>query len=802
MDTEEATIYFGAFELNMESYRLTRDGHEVSMEPQVFDVLSYLVENRDRVVPKTDLLDNIWGDRFVSESALSSRIKSARRAVGDDGRSQAVIRTYHGRGYQFVAEVETELDVAEPGLPHRSDGVRQPRRSSDALIGREDELDALWSLIGESPIVTIVGPGGVGKTRLATELARMWESAGDQSVFVPLEPLSEPDRLASEIVDALGVRVDAEIDPVSALDNALQGAPAPLIVLDNFEHITDAAPEVARFVSEIPSLRVLVTSRERLRLSGEHTFELSPLSLQDRDGGSAASSLFEHAARRVKSDFSVTSENAESIAAICRLVDGLPLAIELAAAQLRYVPVEYLLTHLKTNVVAIGEELADRPARQRSVTDLIQWSYALLTPSQQRLLARLSVFSGGWSIAGTRAVGALDSDAAALAGLQALIDKSLVRSESRSGVPRFTMLNLIRHFADAQISDGEERADVERAHTAFVVATVREIEEARWGSRADEWREAVAVEYANISRALERAAEAGDAETLGSIAGDLNMWWYRTGRHIEGRRWSEAAMAVLDQLDDTARGRVLFGAGYIAMGDGRLEDAGGHYRAAIEASDRAGDWRYAQFARASLSGTELDAPDRFDESLARVDDVIAEAGKRGEIAVLAHALNVSGVLLQYNGRFGPSKQRLIDAVAANKQSGDRFQQTMNLGNLGILLIAEGEGKEALIYLRDALHLAWRIGSHLMSARLIAEIARAHQIMGELDLSARLLGTAESVIARLGARSRGPTAMPKAHEETVAALQIGLGPERFQECTDEGRQATLEAAVELALTLDS
>ncbi len=796
MDAGETTVRFGDLELNTGAFRLSRDGEEVRVEPQVFEVLSYLVTNRDRVVAKTELLDNVWGDRFVSESALTSRIKSARQAVGDDGRSQRVIRTVHGRGYQFVADAE----VVGESLDRSPTESTLVRRDAGDLIGRDADLEAVWSLIGQQQLVTVLGAGGVGKTRLATEIARIWESEGNRAVFVALEPLTDPDLLAAEIFDALGIRSDTEIDLFSALAEAFRDDESPLLVLDNFEHLTDGAAHVARLNGDIAQLHVLVTSRERLRLSGEHIHDLNPLSLDSSDGNSPAAALFESAAQRAKSDFQLTPDNSPTVDAICAVVDGLPLAIELAAAQLHYLPLDYLLSHLESNVVGIGEDLADRPQRQRSVNDLIGWSYALLTPSQQDLLARLSVFRGGWSLAGAAAIGRLDNEVEALTGLRALIDKSLVRPDPQSASPRFGMLNLIRHFAESKLDSDGCRTEAEQDHTDFVVTQVRETDEGRWGTRAGQWREDAAAQYSNTSAVLERALKNSDARTLGRIVGDLNVWWYRMGRHFEGRRFVAEALAVVGDLDAESRGRVLLGAGFMAVADRKIDDARNHYLAAIEASEEAGDWRYLQYARSLITATELTDPQRFDQARARINDVIEQARSRGETGVLAAALNIAGVLNHRHGHYEQSTELLHSALEANQDLGDRYQQCMNLGNLGLLTISEEKYDDALAYCQEALHIAWRIGSPVMSAWLLAEVAHTRQLMGQAALAARILGTADSVLESLGAH-HGPTALQSQHEETVAELLEALGADRFEELNTEGRKATLESTVELALDND-
>lgn len=796
--TTRELVRFDEYELDLGAIELRREGQVVAIEPQVFDVLSYLVAERDRVVPKTELLDNIWGDRFVSESALTSRIKSARQAVGDDGRSQRMIRTAHGRGYQFIGRVLSTGNDGPATLPQATTTATGGRdHAHDKLVGRETELGTTLDQLRTGRLVTLVGPGGVGKTRLATEVSRIWEDAGDRTVFVQLEDVTEVDLLFPRICSAVGLHPETEVDLFALLTESLRDD-AVLLVLDNFEQLTPAGGEVGRLVAALPRLRVLVTSRDRLRLSAERTVEISPLDTTGGDEhGPPASVLFEQFARQADPGFRVTGENQSTVAAICELVDGLPLALGLAAAQLRYLSLDYLETHLEANIGSIAERLHDRPERQHSVTRLMEWSYRLLTPSQQQLFERLSVFAGGWSLEGAKVVGRLETEFEALDALASLVDKSLIRSEPVGRAPRFSMLNLIAAYASSQLGDGEPRLAAYRDHLTFVTDMTRSIEEERWSRRAGTWIEDLDVEHANILAALQRAVDLDRHDLVGRIVGDLNMWWYRTGRHVDGRRWIERALAGLDELELQATGRIHLTAGFMAFSDRDIDRARHHYERAIDAAGRAGDWRYEQQALAYLSATSIRRPDEFDEALRRVDAVVEAARARNEQALLAQALNVSGVLLRFSGEPELARARYEAARETNSRIGARYQEAMNLGNLAHLAGSVDEVDEALAFARSALLITSRIGSQVMSAWTIGVIAGLHQRSGSFDVAAKLLSASTAVLESLGAH-RGTVADQSSPEETRAALRDELGDARLEELGAEGRALTLEAAVELAL----
>ena len=825
--TDRSPVRFDEYELDPETIELKRAGEVVAVEPQVFDVLAYLVAQRHRVVPKTELLDNIWGDRFVSESALTSRIKSARQAVGDDGRTQRMIRTAHGRGYQFVGPIvdpEADVEPSSHGWPtDRPDGDRGGSGAvpgtiasggsgpvGDQLISREAELAAILAQLGSGQLVTLVGPGGVGKTRLAAEVSRIWEDSGDRTVFAPLEDITDAGLLLTRLCGILGLRAETEVDPFGLLCETLRDE-AILLVLDNFEQLTAASGELGRLVAELPKLRLLVTSRDRLRLSVERTVEIEPLATDrvvvgsppgvegSTDGvvDAPAVLLFEQFARQADPGFRLDDTNREAVARVCRLVDGLPLAIGLAAAQLRYLSLEYLISHLETNASSIADSLHDRPERQHSVSHLVGWSYELLTPAQQVLLARLSVFTGGWSLAGAAAVGRFGNEVEALAGIAPLVDKSLVRSRADGGAPRFSMLNVIGAFATAKLETGEHELDAYRDHGDHVADLVRSVEQDRWGPRAGTWLDDLDVEHANIVTALERAEELGRRDLVGRIIGDLNMWWYRTGRHTDGRRWIDQALGGLERAEPETVGRVHLAAGFMAFSDRNIERARFHYEQAIEAAREVGDWRYEQQALANLSATSLRRADEAEEALARLDRVIEAARDRGELVVLAHALNVSGVLLRFGGEPAMARSRYEAAREANRTTGDRYQEAMNLGNLAHLSGSVDQVDEALTFARSALAVAWRIGSQVMCAWTIGVIAGLLRRAGSAEDATKLLSAATAILHSLGAHS-GTVADQSSPEETRAALREALGDARFEELSLHGRGLRLEAAVELAL----
>ena len=789
------SMRFGDVEIDFSSMAIRNRDRTVHVEPQVFDVLAYLAVHRDGVVTKNELLDNVWGDRFVSESALTSRIKDARKAVGDDGRAQRVIRTVHGRGYQFVAQLDGHDGS---GRAARTSPVVTPPSPADGFIGRERELGSVLEALGSNQLVTLVGPGGVGKTRLAMEAAKAWEDEGRSVHVVELDALASHTDVAHQICDALGVRSQGDLDMVALAAQELRGG-SRLLVLDNFEHVAEAAMDVRSLMDGAPELRICVTSRERLRISDETVIGVEPLDASPELGIDApAVALFQTLARRTDPSFGVDASNLQLVSEICHLVDGLPLGLDLAAAQLAHVPLDYLRAHLEKNAASIGHDLRDRPERQQTVSELIGWSYHQLTPSLQRLLVRLSVFRGTIPLSGVRWVGEFESDIDALRAVGRLVDKSLVHADTTGTEPNYVLLNLIRSFGLERLGEAGDETTARSLHAGWVADQVAAREAGRWDQNVSGWLDEISWDHPNVATALEYLAETDDHATLGQIVADTNLWWYRIGRHDEARRWVEVALEAVDTLSSRTRGRIHFLAGLMAFAGQDMQQSTHHYGQAIDALEDADDWRYLQLSRANYATRALAAPDVLPEATAELEAVVADATARDEPAVLAHALNTLGVLLHRTGREAEARVHHEQAVRVNRRIGDRFHEALNHANLGHIEVEAGRAESALVSSKAALTLASRIGASLLAAWMLAEIASSEQVLGNSTEAAMLLGASDAYIDAIGAH-HGPAAHQSWHAITVDRLIADLGEADYERLHQQGRALPFNEAVERALS---
>ncbi|MEM9514764.1 MAG: winged helix-turn-helix domain-containing protein [Actinomycetota bacterium] len=494
----------GSYTLDRDARFLSGADGDVHVEPQVFDVLCYLIEARDRAVAKSELLDEVWGDQFVSESALTSRIKSARAALGDDGRRQDVIRTVHGFGYQFVHEVDELADSR--GRDARAVSRTVLPSFAQPLRGRDAEANELVELIGANQLVSIVGPGGMGKTHLAVEVART--AAGSISLpaaFVDLATIHDADAVPAALVLALGIETGQRQNSLDAAAEYLAAVPH-LVVLDNCEHVLDGvAATIACVVAADDHVRIVTTSREPLGVANERVYRLGVLptaadaldlaSIED----SPAAALFLDRARLIDAGVLSTDDHARLLGELCARLDGLPLAIELAAGRVAAFDLPDLLAVLDRRLDVIADRSSTRDHRHRTLRATVDWSYQLLTDDEQRLLRTLAVFPAGVTVAGLERLDAhLALDRDVLESAARLVDASLlIRSKTTEG-SRYNQLETLRTFGLEQLDAHGER---QRAQSLAAHATLDLLDGLTDGLRSrDEarWVRLVRAEFPNI----------------------------------------------------------------------------------------------------------------------------------------------------------------------------------------------------------------------------------------------------------------------------------------------------------------
>ena len=643
---------------------------------------------------------------------------------------------------------------------------------SSALVGRRGELRDLTAMVTREDvrIVTVSGAGGSGKTRVALELAR---TAGPQfangAAFVELAAVRDPGLVIGTIAQALGAPETPQEPPSDSLARWLAEREV-LLVVDNFEHVVAAAPDLVRLAARAPRLTVLVTSRRVLHVSGEHVFALAPLPEDD------AVALF--AERAVARDPAAAMEPDDDAAvrAICRRVDCLPLAIELAAARTATLTPRLLLDRLADRVTALGSGPRDAPARQQTLADTLAWSTDLLNDDERRTLARLSVFSGGCSLDAAEAIGG-----ATLESVEALVDSSLLQRAVSAGAVRLTMLETVREHAAGLLDRAGDGSAVVAAHAAYY-ADLAERAELK-GPRRAQGLALVDSELDNLRVACDRAQSAADDATALRIATGLYQYWYTRGHFREGR---ERIHGPLERGAGDARLqslalRALAGLTWL-LGD--LDEAQALARRGIQRGTSAGALEPVMGCHTVLGVVARDRGDLAAavEHIERSAALAQELGL-GQDVIIANT-NLADLALAA-GDLDTARRRFEQTLAYNHEHGLTDDDSYALLGLGAVALKSGRHDEAVEHLSRALRLCERAGFAHNAALALVGLAAVAADRAEHAEAALLLGRATELVVATGGELTGADAA--LYESTRATALAGLGPERLAELLEAGAQ---------------
>jgi predicted ATPase/class 3 adenylate cyclase len=717
-----------------------------------------------------------------------------------------------------LKQPERIFQVLHPDLPSEFPPLRSRNvvpnnlpQQLTSFIGREREIFLVKQLLSSTPILTVTGSGGCGKTRLALHVAGdQIEAYADGVWLVELAALAEPRLVLSTVASVLGLR-EAPGRALLAIVLDYLRTKKVLLVLDNCEHLVAACAEVAEaFVRSCPRLRILVTSREPLGIQGETVWRVPSLSLPDtREVRSVdqlmqyeATRLFVERATAVHWAFTVTPHTADSIVEVCRRLGGIPLAIELAAARMRALSVEQIAARLNERFSFLTGGSRTLLPRQQTLRGALDWSYDLLSDKERRLLCRLSVFAGAWTLEAAEGVCTGDGiePREILDLLTQLVFKSLVLMEGQEGEAWYHLLETVRHYGHDKLDESGETAGVRTRHLNWYLRLSELAEPELTGADQGVWLDRLEREHDNLRTALEwSTAHEGGREAGLRLASALWQFWHVRGHFGEGRGWLETLLTDDHNPSAPTRAKALVGAGFLASRQG-------DYHAAIRLCteslnvfrqlDNPSGMAQAVYGLGMVAESQGDY-ERAKTFLMESLTLARQAGGKRRAAV---SLNSLGEVGRCQGDYSAAQASYEESLALLRELGDKRSIAITLGNLGHVALYQGECERAAVLFSEALGLTRQLMFRLGIAEYLAGLGGVAAAEGGHLRAARLLGAAEEMLRLLGALLRPPDLAE--YERSIATTRAELTEEAFRTAWDEGRAMTVDQAIGYALGTDT
>jgi predicted ATPase/DNA-binding winged helix-turn-helix (wHTH) protein/predicted negative regulator of RcsB-dependent stress response len=846
LETIPLAYCFGDFTLDLVRGCLLRAGKEVKLRPKVYEALRYFVENPGRLIGKQELIQAVWPDSFVTDDSLVQCTVELRRALDD--RDQQVLKTVPRRGYLFAAEItrstpktDSPRHPLEPEQGPPSSRTEVERKLVDlpiprtSLIGREREVaDASEFLLQpDVRLLTLTGAGGAGKTRLAIAVASAIApkfAAGVQ--FVGLASITDAGLVASALAKSLNLQQVPNRTVPQLLRGYLQDSEPFLFLLDNFEQVLTAGTLVADILAACPSLKVLVTSRACLRIYGEQEFPVSPLEQN------SAVQLFVQRATAVRPNFVVTADNSTTIPEICSRLDGLPLAIELAAARTKLLSPKAILERLESRLQLLTGGALDLPERQQTLRNTIDWSHGLLNEAEQKLFRRFAVFVGGCTLEGAEAIcnTGLDLGIDLFDGLSSLVDKNLVqRMDLFDSEARFTMLETIREYAlEHLVSTGEEAA-TRRAHAAYCLVLAEEgnpelssTERAAWLDRCD-------LEIDNFRYALDWLFSHQELDWGLRLSMALFRYWDMREHMTEGRTRLETILRLAGAGHAKERAKVCIFLGALANAQGDFVAAKTFIEQSLSLYEKLKDRRGigASLNALGVSARDLGEYDAAQRNLERslecwrtLPDQLAVARSlhnlanvarvRGDYARAQTALNEAtqifekvhdhsgaawsinqqGDIARVQGNVGAAGDYYKRALTAFREAGDRWGCARSLADLGYVYCGQGKYEAARGAYREALEVFAELGHKRGIARALEGFACLAATRGQAERALKLAGAAEH-LRRLISAPLPQAEQAELREKLSTAWKL-LGQPEGKNAWAEGGAMNIESAIHYSL----
>lgn len=695
---------------------------------EVFREISYASGAKKRLIPV--LLANVELPRRLKYHLAGVQFVQLHQ-LGPERTAEEIVR-----GLQVLAGGAPEAAPAAPPSPAVS--LPEPPH---ALIGRAREVAEVAALVQAHRLVTLTGPGGTGKTRLSIEVAKGLAAQFEAGVwFVELAAVTQARAVHPAITRTLGLR-EAETGAVLEALRVFLRERAALFVLDNLEQVAGGGVEIAALVKQCPSVRVLVSSRVPLRAYGEHEYPVAPL------GANAAAELFMERARAIRPNLALDDATRQAVQSICRRLDGLPLALELAAARVRMLAPAQLAARLNKSLDLLTGGAKDLPARQQTLRGAIAWSYDLLAPEHAALFDLLGTFRGGWTLAAVEAIAGPFGTVDPFDGLAALVESSLVKQEDgASGEPRFHMLEMIREFAGERLAASEKAAAVHEAHRAYFLALAEEEAPRLFGQGQSEALARIEGDLDNLRAAEDRAMEAGDLLTALKMCAALWYFFAIRGYFSEGRERLDGALAKSAHVKGPdpmaqARATCLNAAAMLTYFQGDYKRMVGLAEECLALTAATGDVHNEAFGQAVLGVGAYCAGER-DRGRASSEVGLRRAAELGDRWVEGFASNVAAIINYLDGHLETAPWERAHTILTGLN--DRYWGTYPLIGLGFVLQSRDRDAESVPYFRDALRVCHSMRNLRGIALSLAGLGGAKVRAGELAAGARLLGASQAV----------------------------------------------------------
>lgn len=841
-----ATIHaFGPFRLDAEDQILFRGAEPLPVGRRAVALLCALVERPGVPVSKDALIKVAWSGLAIEESNLPVQIAALRKVLSGEPGGEHWIETLPRRGYRFVGPmITTGHNGAEPQTPAAQEGAnllppivshelvgsdsglkdtrvvdarnRAPTSLAPALdnlphdlssfVGRASEIAEIGQLLASTRLLTLCGVGGVGKTRLAIRVAaRMRPQFADGVWLVDLAGLLDPALLPHAVASTLGVLEQRGRPLISTLASHLQSKEL-LLVLDNCEHLKEACRNLAgALLRSSASVRVMATSREVLGITGEVIFHVSPLSVPEAQHPAdpatllafEAPLLFIERAACVKPGYQATISNASEIAQLCARLDGLPLAIELAAARLNVLSLSEICARLDKRLVLLASRSGVAPPRHQTLRATIDWSHDILSDGERIVFRRLSVFAGGWTFEAAEAIcpGNELNSSDILSVITTLIEKSIVTAQTQQHETRYAMLATLREYANEKLIEAGEAEQLRERHLRYFSELTERVQPLLRGHDSGIWRDRLERDNDNLRAALQWSLEHGDRNDGLRLSGALEDYWRMLGQLTEGRHWLDSLLEAGPTDRSLPRARALFGAGRLAWGQGDLSRATELTQSALKIFRSVGDqWGVAR----SLMEIGLHSVARGEVKRAAVlaNESLAVSCKIKDDYALGYALVLQAVLAEQANDKPKAEELFKECLVVRRRIGHKFGIVSALRSLGHMALRQERFDEAKNYYRESISIAWEAKELYVLPSGLEGLAAVAAQTGSPEYAARLFGAARRIRELLAVP---PVVWEKSIvDDSCLALTAMLGPVDFASLGEQGRAMTIEQAIDEAL----